>query len=469
MLDFIIVGAGISGLSLAWHLGRRGARVHVVEARDQAGGTLRSLHTRGYLIEAGPNSTLDNNPEIGRLLRGCGLEGERIEAGPAARRRYVVKGGRLVALPDSPLGFARTRLFSTRAKLRLLGEAFIRRGRGEESIAAFVRRRLGPEFLDWAIDPFISGVYAGDPARLSVQAATPKIHALEARYGSLIRGAVARLVVQRQASGPAPRGHLISLRQGMQTLPERLAAALGGRLSLSSPVTGVEALEGHWRAHTQGSAALEARQLVLAVPAHVAAGLLRPMAPGLARELEAIHYPPVASVAIGLRREQVGHPLDGFGCLIPRREGIETLGAIFSSTLFPGRAPEGAVLLTCFLGGARNPGVAHYTEQSLVERVMADLRPLLGISGAPLMTRVSRWDRAIPQYELGHLGRLSRIDTRLQALPGLHLRANWRDGISVGDCIRNGAELAAALAPGRDNGTAGEPLDTRVQHLSEGT
>lgn len=462
MLDFIVVGAGISGLSLAWHLQQRGARVRIVEARDQAGGTLRSVHIHGYLIEEGPNSTLDNDPEIGRLIRGCGLEGERIEADPAAQRRYVVKGGRLVALPGSPLDFARTGLFSTRAKLRLLGEVFIRRGQGEESIADFVRRRLGPEFLDWAIDPFISGVYAGDPGRLSVQAATPKIYALEAQHGSLIRGAAARLFLKHQLSGPAPRGRLISFRKGMQALPERLAAALGDRLSLSSPITGVDRLDGRWRVRPEGSAALETRRLVLAVPAYVAAALLGPTDPGLAQELEAIHYPPVASVALGLRRDQVDHPLDGFGCLIPRREGIETLGAIFSSTLFPGRAPEGTVLLTCFIGGARNPAIRGWSEPELVERVIADLRPLLRISGAPQLARVTRWDRAIPQYELGHLERLARIDARLEALPGLHLRANWRDGISVGDCISNSAELAAALVPGDDKRIVDDSSDART-------
>lgn len=448
MPDFIIVGAGISGLSLGWHLARRGVRLQILEAGDRAGGTLRSVRTQGYLVEDGPNSTLDKNEEIGRLIEECGLESARIEADPRAQRRYVVKGGRLIALPGSPLSFATTPLFSTRAKLRLMGEAFVGRTGHEESIAAFVTRRLGPEFLDWAIDPFISGVYAGDPARLSVQAATPKIYALETQYGSLLRGAAARLVLKRQASGPAPRGRLISFRSGMQALPERLSADLDGHLSLSAPVRTVHRVDDHWQVRTD-SATLVARQLILAVPAYIAARLLEPLDPELSGELNAIHYPPLASVAIGLGREQVGHPLDGFGCLIPRREGIETLGAIFSSSLFPGRAPEGEVLLTCFIGGARNPGVADYSEPKLVERVTEDLAPLLDIRGAPVLTRVTRWGRAIPQYELGHLDRLARIDTCLKALAGLHLRANWRDGISVGDCIRNGAQLAAALTPNR--------------------
>jgi oxygen-dependent protoporphyrinogen oxidase len=444
-LDVVVVGGGISGLSTAWGLSKRGLKLRLLEAAETAGGTLRSERNEGFLIECGPNSTLENNPELGTLIDELGLRQARIAANPSAENRYVVRFGKPIPLPTSPGAFLTTPLFSASAKWRLLAEPFIAKAHTEESIAQFVVRRLGREFLDWAVDPFISGVYAGDPQRLSVQAATPKIYALEQRYGSLLRGAAARMTLHRHKTGPAPGGRLISFHEGMQVLAQGAVNALGQAVDAGKPVTRVSREEQGWRVES-GNEQLLARQLVLAIPAYAAATLLAPLDPELEKELSAIHYPPVASVALGFLGGQIRRPLEGFGCLIPRREGIETLGAIFSSSLFPGRAPEGHVLLTAFIGGAKNPAVKDADDAELIHRVVEDLRPLLGITGRPGFVRVSKWMRAIPQYEIGHLGRLSRIDTRLAALPGLHLRANWRDGISVADCVKNGLALAKHIA-----------------------
>lgn len=443
MNDTLIVGAGISGLSCAWFLRQRGQQVRVLEAGAQPGGCLTSVQDGGFLVEGGPNSTLMRDGALGELVRGLGLEAELLEANAAARRRYVVKHGRLVALPGSPPAFLATPLFSVGAKLRLLLEPFHRRAAAEESIAQFVRRRLGPEFLDWAIDPFVSGVYAGDPERLSVRAAVAKIYALERDHGSLIRGALARLRTTRDA-GPMPRGRLISFRDGMQTLAHALAARLGEAVQCGAEVTAVERRGEEWVVRT-AAAEYRVARLVLSVPAYRAASLLEPLDGALAAELAAIHYPAVASVALGFARDQVQHPLDGFGTLIPSREGCITLGALFSSTLFPGRAPDGQVLLTAFIGGARRPEIAARGEDAIVQQVLADLAPLLGIKGAPRFQRVRRWPRAIPQYELGHLERLARVDARLAQWPGLELRANWRDGISVADCVAQAQLLAGRL------------------------
>lgn len=443
MTDTLIVGAGISGLSCAWFLRARGQQVRVLEAGVQPGGCLTSTHDDGFLVEGGPNSTLMRNGALGELIHGLGLDAELLEANSAAKRRYVVKHDRLVALPGSPPAFLASPLFSAGAKLRLLLEPFHRRAREEESIAQFVRRRLGPEFLDWAIDPFVSGVYAGDAERLSVRAAVAKIYALERDYGSLILGALARLRAAR-AVGPMPVGRLISFRDGMQTLARTLAAQLGDALQCGAEVTAIERRGDTWIVRT-AVAEHRAARLVLSVPAYRAATLLEPLDAALAAELAAIHYPAVASVALGFDREQVGHPLDGFGMLIPSRERRTTLGALFSSTLFPGRAPDGQVLLTAFIGGARRPEIAARDEDAIVQQVLADLAPLLGIKGAPRFRRVRRWPRAIPQYELGHLERLARIDARLAQWPGLELRANWRDGISVADCVAQAQVLAGRL------------------------
>ena len=443
--DVVVVGGGISGLTTAWHLQRAGRSLTVLEADPAAGGAMRTSREEGFLVEGGPNSLLENHPAVRDLVQGVGLEDSLQEANRVARRRYVAKEGELHPLPGSPGAFAKTPLFSTRGKLRLFAEPFIGRADSEETVADFVRRRLGREFLDWAIDPFVSGVYAGDPHRLSVRAATPKVYALERDYRSLFIGAIKKMLVNRHRGGAGPSGRMISFEGGAGQLPEAIARSLGDRLQTGVPVDALEKTDEGWLVRA-GERQMRARQLVLAVPAAQAARLLRPLDAALADELDAVVYPPVASVALGFRADQVRHPLDGFGFLIPRREGVDTLGSLFSSTLFPGRAPEGHVLLTSFIGGRQNPGVAEMDQDELVEQVRADLAGYLGIDGEPVFRKVNFWPRAIPQYELGHLERMQRVDERLASLPGLELQASYRGGISVPDCIRNAQELAERMS-----------------------
>jgi oxygen-dependent protoporphyrinogen oxidase len=445
MTDFAVVGAGISGLSAAWFLRERGFSVRVFEAGSDVGGSIRSFLSQDFLVEAGPNSTLDNTDALGELVTGVGLDHRLQEANPQAKRRYILKHGELLPLPASPPAFIKTTLFSARGKLRLLAEPFIGRAKSEETIADFVRRRLGPEFLDWAIDPFVSGVYAGDPERLSVRAATAKIYALEDQYRSLIVGAIRR-ALQGRKSGPAPSGRLINFAGGMQTFPQGIAASLGEAVETGARVSALSREANSWKLQVDGHATpWLARRVVLAVPAYRAAELMATLSPALAEELGAIEYPPVASVAIGFKREQISHPLDGFGFLIPRREGKQTLGTLFSSTLFPDRTPPDQVLLTSFIGGARNPGVAKAQEAELGARVLQEIAPVLGIVGAPVFEKVSFWPRAIPQYNLGYNVRLGRIKQALSQLGGLYARANWVDGISLSDCVRNGRAVAQSM------------------------
>lgn len=443
MRQVIVVGAGISGLATAWFLHRKHVPVVVLEADDQPGGTVRTIERDGFLIDAGPTSTLSRGGALDQLIADMGLEAEVVEADRRAPR-YIVKDDKLVPLPMGLGAFLRTPLFSARAKLRLLAEPFQGRAAVEESIAQFVRRRIGQEFLDWAVDPFVSGVYAGDPEELSVQAAIPRLHALEAEHGSLFVGALARMF-RGDRGGAQPRGRLISFRDGMQSLPRAIALRLGSALQLNTPVTSIERTSNEtWLLRTPSKQYI-ASDVVLALPAQRAADLLRTNAPAIATELDAIHYPPVASVALGLVRAQITHPLDGFGALLPRRLGRETLGVIFSSTLFPGRAPSGQVLLTAFIGGARNPAVAGCEESAIVQRVLADLRPLLGIRGDPIFQFVTLWSQAIPQYVVGHNARVARIDAALARFPGLYLRANWCDGVSLGDSVANAERLTQRL------------------------
>jgi protoporphyrinogen/coproporphyrinogen III oxidase len=445
MTRVLVVGGGISGLTLAWYLQRRGAEVTVLEAGAAPGGNIRTVERDGFLIDTGPTSTLLRGGALAEMIGELGLDAAVVEADRRARR-YIVKHERLLPLPHDAAGFITTPLFGVSAKLRLFAEPLYRRAPHEESIAAFVRRRLGREILDWAVDPFVSGVYAGDPERLSVRAATARLYALEAEHGSLFVGAWRQMRRQRRTGAAPPAERLISFRRGMQTLPRALATALGTRLRLNALVLSVERVASEWVVRT-ADAEFRAPQLVLALPAYAAASLLAPWSPPAEHDLAAVAYPPVASVALGFAREQVTHALDGFGTLLPRRAGRDTLGVIFSSTLFPGRAPAGNVLLTGFIGGARNPAVAGYSVQLLADKVLEELRPLLGVRGEPRFRHVELWPRAIPQYELGHATRVARIDGALRRLPGLQLRANWRDGVSLADSVASAHALAGLLAP----------------------
>ncbi|CAK0760356.1 Coproporphyrinogen III oxidase [Gammaproteobacteria bacterium] len=442
-VEYAIVGGGISGLSTAWFLKQRGYSVRVLEAELEVGGTLRSHVRNGFLIERGPNSTLENTDALGELIEGVGLDAKLQVASPLGKRRYLFKNQRLVPLPLGPIAFLGSPLFSVAGKLRLFAEPFIGRASQEESVAEFVRRRLGQEFLDWAIDPFISGVYAGDPEKLSVRAATAKVYALEAQYGSLLRGMIIRGLSGKK-TGPTPSGRLISFSGGIQTLARGVANALGPEsVRTRVQVTKLSRVPGGWQVH-HAKGHVSARNIVLCLPADKTADLVAPFSQEAAETLRAISYPPVASIALGFRREQIKHPLNGFGLLIPRRCGLTTLGCLFSSSLFPDRAPTRQVLITSFLGGARHPEISTWKEKELILQVLEDLRPILGIQGSPTLQTTILWPRAIPQYELGHLDRVAKIDQALAQSPGLFTRANWRDGISVADCVRNARSFSSS-------------------------
>jgi oxygen-dependent protoporphyrinogen oxidase len=449
--DVIVVGAGLSGLVTAHRLHRAGLSVQVLEAAERPGGVIGSERRDGVLFERGPNSGMDVSPAINGLLDDLGIRAQRIDASRAAARRYIVFNGGLQALPTSAGTFLTTPVFSAAAKLRLLAEPFVRRAPAdtEESIAAFVRRRLGPEILDYAVEPFVSGIYAGDPEQLSLPAAFPRLHELEQRYGSLVRGALITARKRRQSGATSKAAATsFSFRNGMQTLTDALAASLPAVECRAAVVGLARDADGGFLVEAGGAVAQRrrARAVVLALPAHAAGRLVDPLAPAAAAALAAIPYAPIAIVVSAYRRAQVGHPLDGFGFLAPAVERPGLLGTLFSSTMFEGRCEPDMAVLTSFLGGRRGPDQASAPDAELLGLVQRELGQLIAASGPPRFHEIIRWPRAIPQYSFGHLERIGALERAERDVPGLYFCANYRGGVSIGDCIKNGLAISERIA-----------------------
>lgn len=446
-MDVVVIGGGLSGLVAGYRLHRAGLTVQVLEAAARPGGVIGSERREGVLFERGPNNALDNGPAIHDLLDELGIAAQRVDARPAAARRYIVHNGALAALPRSAASFAASPLFSAGAKLRLLAEPFVARrdGAGEESIAAFVRRRLGSEVLAVAVEPFVAGIMAGDPERISLAAALPRLHELEQRHGSLLRGALATAAERRRARG-GRRAVSFSFRDGMQTLTDALAAAqpgveCGRRVRRISRAAG-----GGFAVELEGGEQRQARAVVVAAPAGAAATMVEAMTPTAAAALAGIAYAPLAVVVSAYPRARVSHPLDGFGFLAPAVERRPLLGTLFCTTLFEGRADRSTVVLTTFLGGSRDPEVVDAPDAELRAIVRSEMTQLLGASGAPAADAISRWHDGLPQYGFGHLQRIAAVEQAEQALPGLHFCANYRGGAAIGDCVASASETARRIA-----------------------
>lgn len=449
--DVIVVGAGLSGLTTAFQLRKRGLNLRIFETAPRVGGVIGSVRRDGALYELGPNSGLDTTPLINELLRDLDILDERLDASAIASRRYVLRQSELLPVPTSPRAFFGTSLFSWRAKLALLREPFIAKAPPalEESVAQFVRRRLGDEFLDYAIEPFVAGVYAGDPDQLSVQAAFPRLGALEQKYGSLIGGQIRGARERRRSAEKAKNmASSFSFRSGMQTLTDALGAQ-AGEVHCDARIEAVQRDDdGAYTVSIEQRgqrSQCRARAVVIATPAYEAARLAGAFSHDAAQALEDIAYPPVASVAVCYRREDVRHPLDGFGFLAPRKEVPPILGCLFSSSMFDGRADAATVLLTAFVGGARSGPLALDSDVNVAVRVEQALATYLG-AGRPLWQVVTRWPRAIPQYTLGHLQRVARVEQVETGHPGLKFCANWRGGVSVADCIKSAHTAADEVA-----------------------
>ncbi len=444
-----VIGGGITGLTAAFRLSQRGVRPVVFEATERVGGPLRTSRVGGYLAEHGPNSILER-PPVARLIADLGLTAERIQTSAAAVHRYVVRDGRMVALPTSPAALLRSPLFSLGAKLRLLREPFIPAAVGEESLASFVRRRLGAEVLEYAVNPFVAGIYAGDPATLSVEHAFGALHRLESNHGSLMRGQRGEAKARRQRGEAKPaRPSSISFRDGIGTLPDRLSDRLGDAVRVNAPAVRLRReADGGWLVTSRSEDDFRTERfsaVIYTAPIHRLPGIDIPDSGDLGL-FSTVPHPPVSVLTLGFACDDIAHPLDGFGVLVPAVERRQILGALFSSTLFPGRAPAAHALLTVFIGGTRQPELAALPLDRLLEMALADLRPLIGLTGAPKFVHHTHWPLAIPQYTLGY-GRIkARMDQLEQTLPGLHLAGSFRTGISVADSLTAGDAVAVKVA-----------------------
>jgi oxygen-dependent protoporphyrinogen oxidase len=448
----LVIGGGLSGLATAQALVAGGAEVAVVEAADRPGGKALTLREEGWTVEQGPNGFLDSVPRTLELAEELGLK-ERIQpADESAARRFLWLRGRLREIPTSPPAFLRSDLLSLRGRLRVLGEPLARRRpEGDESVAAFARRRIGAEAARSLVSPMVLGVFAGDAERLSLRSVFPRMWEMESEHGSLFRALLARRRARRgDRGGPSgPGGHLTSFRSGVQELVGALADALGERLSCGGSVERLRRVEEGWRVAVRGEGEERpAEAVVLACEAFASARLLESLDAALAAELLRIAYAPVAVLGLAYEGEQLSEVPAGFGFLAPRGEGLRILGCLWDSSIFPGRAPEGKVLLRVMLGGAVDPEAARLEEEEMVSLVREELRRSMGIEARPVRTFLKRWERGIPQYEKGHQARLEAIEGRRALHPGLHLTGNAYRGVALNSCVTEADRVAAEVLEG---------------------
>ena len=455
----VVIGAGISGLVCAYRLKALGVDVALIEKSDRVGGVIQSERIDGFLIERGPNSS-QGTEELLALAEELGITSELAEGDPKAPA-YVYFSGRLHPVPSGVGAFIKSGLLSLGGKLRIFKEPFVpvRRSGSEESVASFARRRIGREAADRMVAPFVSGIYAGDAERLSVQAAFPRLANLETSYGGLFRGTFAKAREARRARKAAStvlakaaptRRRLCSFRSGMGFLPESLAAKIGEDL-----ITGCQSLRLERTDHSQFEVGFEhgsnqhklsCERVIIATPSNSASSLVAPISTELSRLLGEIDYAPLAVVSLAYDESAVATPLDGFGFLVPPSEGLNILGCVWNSSLFKDRAPNGKALLTVFIGGARNPAAAHAADADLVSTVHGDLQKVLGIKSDPQVVAITRYERSIPQYNLGHFARVRRVESLQSDLKGLALIGNYLHGVSTGDCINEADRVAKQVA-----------------------
>ncbi len=449
MKKIVVAGGGLSGLSVAYALsGCAEFDITVLESSPRTGGKIWTDNAEGFVCEKGANGFLDNKPKTIELCGSLGIE--PLRSNENAKKRYIFSDGRLNALPESPPAFLKSDFISWPGKLRMLYELFAPKGPKDETVADFIIRRLGKEALEKLIDPMVSGVYAGDPYKMSIKSCFPRIKEFEEKDGGLFR-ALIKIRKEKKRKGSdvsvAPPGRLTSFYDGAQAITDALTESLGERVIMGQAVQGIEKTGDKYQVQTADKV-LEADIVILASPAYASSEILKSLDRELSDTLATIPYPSLSVVCLGFRREKVEHSLQGFGFLIPHIEGRKILGTLWDSSIFPNRAPEGQVLLRTMIGGAKASDLAMLDDERLLNTVVDELKPILKLRSEPDMVRIYRWERAIPQYLLGHMNKLDSIDSRLESHPGLYLAGNAYKGIGMNDCIENGYKLAESIKAG---------------------
>jgi len=473
MKRIVIIGGGISGLAAAHRLTeltratQQPLDIILFEGSDRLGGTIQTSQRDGFLLERGPDSFISEKPEAVALANRLGIDSRLIQTNETHRRSFIVRKGRLRKVPEgfqllAPSRFwpfVTTDIFSLSGKLRMAADLFLPRananGSNDESLASFVSRRLGKEALDRMAQPMVGGIYTADPRTLSLRATLPRFLEMERKHRSIILA----MLRQRKASESAasgvsgPRYSLfLSFDNGMQTLTdelERNVTNAGVRIQLNSKVTGLDRAnpdrQSSWAIATSDSSKIQADGVCLAIPAYSAATLFERTVNQLGQQLRAIEYTSTATINFAYRRDNVRHPLDGFGFVVPLIEKRSLIACTFSSVKFPGRAPEEHVLLRAFVGGALQPDVFQLTKPEMVARVKSDLEQLLQIQGQPLFVETAKWSQSMPQYHVGHLQRVSAIEAQLGSIGTIAVAGNSYRGAGIPDCIRSGETAAEKL------------------------
>ncbi len=454
----IVIGAGISGLSAAFWIQQKGYDVRVLEKTNRVGGVIETVKENGYLFEKGPNSFLDNVPETLELCTQLNLENELLKQSLRGNKRFIYLNGKLHEVPTGPGGLIKTELLSGKSKRRLLTEPFRKGNRSpdDESLASFMRRRLGDEVLSNLVTPFVSGVYAGNPEHLSLRGTFSMLYDLERQHGSLLRGMIAKGFKRKkktaESENPQPKKgrakNLCSFIDGLSVITEALADSLRERIHLN---VDIQEIDYHPSAGytikwiEPDSRTEQCDALVLAVPAYAVPDLTGDLLPDSKNYLKTIPHNRLNVVGIGYHRDQIQHECDGFGFLAPRGQDIRILGSIWSSSLFARRAPGGERSLTVFIGGGLDPDAFDLSDDELMQQIKTDLGKSLGTSGEPKIHRIFRWEKAIPQYPIGHVEKIETLKKELATKPGLYLIGNYMNGVSTNDCIRNAKECATQL------------------------
>jgi len=457
MKKVVVVGGGLSGLSAARAILDEAEKkslaleLVVLEKKSTLGGKIASTRENGFLCETGPNGFLDSKPSTLRLVKRLGLMDEMIPSSDEARKRFILLMGKLRQVPENPVKFLKSDLLSLPGKLRIFLEAAVPKGNGktDESVASFVTRRLGREAYEKLIDPMSAGIYAGDPVKLSLKSCFPRIMELEQEYGGLIRGMLGLRKKAKAEGGEGPQsagpgGVLMSFNEGMGALISALGQSLGQDVvKADDAAQSLERKDGRWRVLTSSGERLDADAVILAAPAYATADILKGVNQRLADDLDAIPYAPASVVCVGFKRSDVSHLLDGFGFLVPTIERRRILGSLWSSSIFSRRAPDDSVLLTQIVGGARNPNLAGLADDELLRLVLEELSSLLGLAAGPEYIKITKWPKAIPQYNIGHAARIEKIAAGIAELDGLLLGGNAYYGIGVNDCTARAEILGA--------------------------